>query len=67
MNFFSAYGQQNHFNPPQLYRNYPFIYFFVEVRKSLNTNKETFGKMIAIKNILTQIFKAFLAYCDKLH
>ena len=23
-NFFSAYGRQNHFHPPQLYRNYPF-------------------------------------------
>ena len=25
MNFFSAYGRQNHFHPPQLYRNYPFL------------------------------------------
>ena len=26
MNFFSAYGRQNHFHPPQLYRNYPVLF-----------------------------------------
>ena len=31
MNSFSAYGRQNHFHPPQLYRNYPFLIIYIGV------------------------------------